>query len=468
MDEQRVDRIRKAFDDSPHRRRLIAYGVLFAALLVYVGLSIFEGAATPAGPTEPALEDEAVPAGIREPLARVDPARLAGVRDGTELERAVLEREAAVHLLEQAGRLVYGDLEQLGVRAAPREELLADPAAHRGQPVSVTGTLQWQEEVQDDVLGFCVQGEVRDAQDQPWNFLVLAQLVDVRQGEVVRVAGFFLKHWDLLRPDGTRSSGPLVVGEEALRSAFRIEPVTELPPDFFVRVRDFDLADASQPVESPEFYELLSYVQNTPAATLFENADPPPEVRAEILVRDTGEWRGEPVRVSGTLLLAREVPLGPRGENPLGVPFIWELWLSSYQGTSRVLSLEAPEGLTEMRDIVDADGLYFRRYAYENTRDQPHAAAVVVAKRLQRYVRPENTWLPTAVRVVVGLVAGGAVLFVFIARADKRSAAAARQASIGRKKKLAARPGLLHPGKPADAPPPAPPAPAGDGGPPPP
>ncbi len=461
MDSQRIERIRKAYGDDPHRRRLIVYGLLFAALLAWAGASVWRGVEATGTPPAAAPEDDAVPRGIREPLARVEPARLAGVRDGSELERAVLEREAATHLLEQAGRLVYGDLEQLGLRAIPREELLADPVASRGQPVTVTGTLRWQEELQDDVLGFCVQGEVRDAQDQPWNFLVLTQLVDVRQGEVVRVAGFFLKHWDLLRPDGTRSSGPLLVGEELLRSAFRIEPVTELPPGFFARVRDFDLRDASLPLESPELFALLSYVENTPAGTLFPGGREPPEVSAGQLIRDTGEWRGEPVRVSGRLLLAREIPLGPRGENPLGRPFIWDLWLASYQGTARVLSLEPPTGLREQQDIVDADGLYFRRFAYENTLDQPRTAAVVVAGRLQRFVPRENVWLPAAIRIVVGLVAAGALLFVFVARADRKAAELARQASIGRKKKLVDRPGSLHRkaagpgGEPAAVPPPS-------------
>jgi len=468
MDEARADRIRRAFADGPHKGRLLAYGVLLAALLLYVGVTIVRGTGAAAGPAAPAPAGEAVPRGIREPLARVDPARLADVRDGSELLRAVLERDAAAHLLEQAGRLVHGDLEQLGLRDVPRAELLAGPTAHRGQPCTVIGTLAWQEELQDDVLGFCVQGEVRDAQDEPWNFLVLAPLVDVRRGEVVRLSGFFLKHWDLLRPDGSRSSGPLLVGAEMLRSAFRIEPVTELPPGFLARVRDFDLRDASLPIESPELFQLLSFVQNTPAETLFRGQPAPPEVRPDLLLRDTDEWRGEPVRISGTLLLSRQIPLGPLGENPLGVPFIWELWLSSYQGTARVLSLEIPSGLRDGQDIVDADGIYFRRCTYENAQDLPHSAAVVVAKRLQRYVPQPNTWLPVAIRVVVGLVAAGAVLFALVARSDRKAAAAARQARIGRKKKLAALSGRLHGDTPGpedggDLATPAPPRPAVDG-----
>ncbi|MBM3986194.1 MAG: hypothetical protein FJ296_11000, partial [Planctomycetes bacterium] len=469
MDQDRVERIQRAFGDNPHKRRLIVYAVFFVLLLAWVGVSIFRAAQVSEGP-EVAPPDEAVPRGIRETLARVDPARLAGVRDGSELERAVLERDAAAHLLEQAGKLVWGDLEQLGLQPADRDALEADPAAFRGRPLWVIGTLQWQEPLQDDVLGACVQGELRDQQDRPWNFLSLAQLQDVRTGEVARASGFFLKHWDLLRPDGSRSSGPLLVCEEVLRSAFRIAPVTELDPDLFLRVRDFDLQDASQPLESPEFFQLLSYVQSAPPGVLFAERDPPPEIRPDALMRDTGEWRGEPVRVSGRLLLAREIPLGPRGENPLGVPVAWDLWLSSYQGVSRVISLQPPEGLEELRDIVDADGLYFRRYAYENTRDMPRMAAVVVASRLQRFVPPENQWLPTAIRIMVGLAAGGAVLFFLLARSDRKAAALARQASIARKKKLVARPGLLHPLRGAGEGPATPPGagPPADGGAPPP
>jgi len=462
-DPNRVQRIQRSFGDNPHKRRLAVYGVFFVLLLGYVGTTLFRAAQAPAATSE-APPDEAEPRGIRETLARVDPARLAGVRDGSELERVTLERDAAAHLLDQAGKLVYGDLEQLGLAPAVREALEADPAAHRGRPYWVIGTLQWQEELQDDVLGFCVRGELRDELDRPWNFLSLTQLEDVRQGDVVRVSGFFLKHWDLQRPDGSRSRGPLLVAEEVLRSAFRLEPVTELPDDLFLRVRDYDLADASQPLESLEFYQLLSYVQHTPPERLFEGADPPPEVRPELLMRDTAAWRGEPVRVSGKLLVAREIPLGPRGENPLGVPVVWDLWLSSYQGTSRVLSLQPPTGLTVLEDIVDADGLYFRRYAYENSRDLPRMAAVVLASRLTRYVPPENEWLPVAMRVMAGMAVLAAVVFFLVARSDSKAAAAARQATIARKKKQVARPGLLHPPRAQDAAAPgAAPAPPADG-----
>ncbi len=457
MDQDRVQRIQRAFRDNPHPRRLVACAIGFLALLIYVGVSIFKTTGAPelSGVAQP---DEAEPRGIRETLARVDPARLAGVRDASELERAVLERDAAAHLLDQAGRLVWGDLEQLGLQPADREALQADPASHRGRPLWVIGTLHWQEELQDDVLGLCVQGELRDQHDRPWNFLSLTQLADVRTGEVVRASGFFLKSWNLLRPDGTRSAGPLLVCEEILRSAFRIEPVTELTADLFLRVRDFDLQDASQPLESPEFFQLLSYVQATPPELLFSERDPPAEIRPDALLRDTGAWRGETVRVSGRLLLVREIPLGPRGENPLGVPAIWDLWLTSNHGVSRVLSLQRPDGLEELRDIVDADGVYFRRYAYENSRDLPRMAAVVVARRLQRFVPPENVWLPAAIRIVVGLAVGGALVLLLVARSDSKAAALARQASIARKKKLVARPGLLHAPRGAVEAPQAPPA----------
>lgn len=454
-DADRAERIRRSFQDNPHRRRLIVYAIFFVALLGYVGARLFE-AGTRVETAVEAPPDEAEPRGRREILARVDPALLAGVRDGTELERVTLEREAAAHLLSQAGRLVWGDLEELGLAPAEREALEADPAAHRGRPLWVIGTLQWQEELEDEVLGFCVRGELRDAQDRPWNFLSVTQLEDVRQGEVVRVSGFFLKLWDLQRPDGSRSQGPLLVAEEVLRSAFRIDPVTELDRDALLRVRDFDLADASQPLESPELFQLLSFVRHVPAERLFAGADPPPEIRPETLMRDTAEWRGETVRVSGRLLLAREIPLGPRGENPLGVPTVWDLWLTSYQGTSRVLSLQPPAGLAEMQDIVDADGLYFRRYAYENSRDVPRMAAVVVAARLTRYVPPENRWLPMAMRIMAGMAVAALGIFMWVARVDRKAAQVARQAAIARKKKLAARPGLLQHARRPEAP--APPA----------
>ena len=449
MDKDRIRRAALAADGTNYRRRMIAYAGTVALILGFLAWQASRPAPAPAALEDVAAPDE--PRGVRESLAKVDPSLLAGVRDGTEVERALLEPGPTAHLVEQAGRLVYGDLEQMGLQAVPRAELVADPAAWRGRPVTVLGTLRALETV-DDAAGTTRRGTLQDEHGEAWIFIVLSEPADVRPGDVVRVSGFFFKLHDYLAPDNSLVSGPLVVGQELLRSAWRIEPVTELSPELLARVRDTSLADASLPLESPEFYSLLSFVENAPDEALLGPDGRLQEVRASDLLQNSLIWRGRPVRVSGLLLAAEEVPLGLRGENPLGRPFIWNLWLSSYAGVCRVLSLEKPEGIEVRRDIVDADGVYFRRYSYENTKDQPRTAAVVVARHVHRYDPPKDTFTPLLVKAGIALVAVLGGLLWMAGRRDRLSGAMERQKRIERQKKLTRLPGRLTQGR--DAPPP--------------
>jgi len=443
MDRQRLA---KTLAGGPARarneqRRLVAYTAVAILVLAFYLLNRDRDTAPPeaALPSAALEEPKSSP-----PLASVERDKLASVADATATQRAEIERDPAAHLIDEASQLVYGDLEKLGMVAADRELIEQAPAQHRGDAVYALGELQWYEPISDN-QGYRVRGEIRDELGRSWNFLVVTEPFDVRIGDVVKVAGFYLKQYDMLRPDRSSSSGPLIIGEELLRSSYRIDPVTSLRPELFLRVRDYDLTEASRPLESPEFYELLSYVDHSSPETLFPPGSAPTEYRASELMRNTDAHRGEALRVSGLLAAVQEVPLGPRGENPLGVPFVWHIWLSSYSGATLLISFEKPDGLVPKVDVVDADGIYFRRYAYENQLGQPYTAAVVIAKRLQKYVAPTNDFSPLLMKVTVGIVAAVILTAWLVSRRDTADSTIARSRRMVRLKKLASLPGALSP-----------------------
>ena len=437
MDKSRIGNAavgkRSADIDRRMKRRIYVY-VAAAVLLFFVWDSNRHKGAPPPSPTETGPLD--IPTEQLPPRAKIDPARLAAVRDGTRDERLMLEQDAHLHVLEEASKLAYGDLDQLGLVPGDWQALHDDPAPHRGQPFWVIGTLSWLDTEVIDRLPY-YRGEVIDADGNPWAFSVAIQPYKLEVGQVVKLAGFFVKTWEFLRPDGTFVTAPLLVGEEILESSFRMDPVTRLRVDLLDEVRDADLAQANRPLESLAFYELLSYVTHAPLETLF--SVPPVEVQPIELLRDPDHWRGETVHVTGVLLYMKETPLGPRGENPLGEPFAWQLWVSDTRsgdaGTMLVMSLVKPEGVAE-GDIVDVEGIFLRRFAFENKANRPRMVAVIPARSVTKFTPREDTLTPVLVKVIIGLVGAIVLLVALGGAAERRSSAKARGSRMRRKKKM--------------------------------
>ena len=427
-------------------RRVRVYSVVAVILALFYmfggdqSVSHRERATTSMAPVDVPIE---VP-----PLASVDPALLTGVADGRAAQRAQLELAPLRHLMLQAGRLVYGDLPKLGLQPGDWQTLAAGGQDElRGQPFWTLGTLQWVE--QELVDGYLeVRGEVHDQDGKPWGFVVVNEPYDLVRGSVVKLAGFYLKAYDLLRPDGSVERVPLLIGDELIGSAFPLEPVTTLAPDAFDSVRDSSLAESSAALDSVPFWTLLSYVQHTPVEVLFPPDEPLPErMPTELLARPWAH-RAEPVTLTGVLYYMTEVPLGPRGENPLGVPFGWDLWMTDNRaagaGTILAKLLERPEGV-KAGDIIEVDALFFRRYSFENKRNQPRMVSVVVGKRARKLVPKPDTLTPTLMRVVTGMVGVIVALIALGQWRDRRAGRSARTARMRRHQGNVARPGQLHP-----------------------
>ena len=445
MDRQRIrragmgKRASAALNPGREKLRMIVYGIVAVAIF---SLLVAKDGDPP--PTDELPDDRYQTPREYEPLARVDPARLTSVRDDTDTARAVLEPGPLQHLIDQASKLVYGDMAQLGVQAVPRAELLADSAARRGDPVWVLGRMQWYElDSYTDPISF--RGEVLDERGESWLFQVVTPPRELDFDDVVRLNGFYLKHHDMLRPDRSFASGPLVVAEELLPSAFRLDPVTELTPEMFRGVRDYDMELASRPLDSLPYFQLLSYVANTPADEIFGPVEEREPMYASVLLKQQDEWRGKPVTVRGNLLHMQRSLLGPSGENPLGQPYVWDLWLLNRTGgPTHVVMLEEPVGLVGGRDmLVDVDGLFFRRQVYENKNNQAMVASVLIGARAREFIIPEDEITPWIQRIVLGM---GMLLLTLIAVAQLREGklmARARVRSVARKKRLIALPGTL-------------------------
>jgi len=380
------------------------------------------------------------------PLASVDVSLLAGVRDGTAAERSKIEPDARRHLMQQAGRLVFGDLDKLGLQQGDWDTLVQGDSGRRGDAVWTHGTIAWWQT--DMIDGYEeIRGEVVDEAGPSWAFLAVTDPFDLNEGDVVKLAGFYFKAHELLRPDGSLITAPLIVADEVLRSAFRIDPVTVLRPEALAGVRDYNLAQASRALDSPAFYELLSFVANADHDEVL-----PPEQLTEVmpseLLTAPDLWRGKPVSLIGVLYFKTEAALGPRGENPLGIPFGWNLWVSDNRsgeaGTMLVISLDEPVEVEEQQ-IVTIEGRFFRRFAFENKANRPRMAAVIMARNIQTFVAEEDTLTPLLMNIIVGMVSLIVLAIVVGQWRERRALVVAREQRMRRHRDNMLRPGQLSP-----------------------
>ena len=444
MDRTKIDNAahgRRPSDvDKRLRRRIIVY--IFAIVLLY---SLWHemsppSASAPMSATETIDDIDRVDTPV-EPLppnVHIDSALLAGVRDGTPAERALIERDAQAHLLEESAKLAYGDLAQLGVQEGNWEALAQSPATARGKPFWVLGELKQLNSEVVDRLAYS-RGIVEGQDGKPWAFMVITEPWKIELGDIVRVSGFFLKMYDMAQPDAQFVRMPLLIGDELLASAYRIPPVTQLREDVFDTVLDRDLAQASRPLDSTAFYELLSYVKHADPDVLFPPDDPTLETMPHHLLQNPEHWRGRPVKLTGVLMYMKEAPLGPRGENPLDDPFVWQLWVADTRsgdtGTMLVMCLDKPEGVAE-GDIVDVQGVFFRRYSFENKANSPRMAAVVPAHSVTKFTPGEDPLKPMLMKIIVGIVAAIVVLVALGQWRERRGAKLVHSDRMARKRRM--------------------------------
>jgi hypothetical protein len=381
-----------------------------------------------------------VPDTLRIPGAKVDPARLAEVRDDDIAERVIKEKEPYLHLIQQAGRLVYGDMELLGVTKANLEAIRAEPAAYRGTPFEIKGNLQWWEEVKDQERGFSLyRGYITTPDGDYAYFTVLGIPYDIAIGDVVKLQGFFFKlySFSLLGEDTRVTDAIYLVGKELVSSFYKIDPVHELDMDLMNTVYDYDILDMAKPFEEKHLYHMLSYVQNLDEEKLksieFQEAIP-----TEI-IKKPGDFRAKPVQIMGEIvLLPVERNLGPGGENPLGIKRCYHGILLNYRGGKfgfvYFLTLEKPEWM-QKKDLVYLQGFFMRNYAYRTQNENLQPAPLVIASGFEKFVLPKDYTITYISIAILGGTILLSLFFLFQMFKDRRQNRQYRERFIARKKK---------------------------------
>jgi len=141
------------------------------------------------------------------------------------------------------------------------------------------------------------------------------------------------------------------------------------------------------------------------------------------LFRQTNEYRGQLVTVSGTAELAYHVP-APK--NDLGIDRYYVFWLRPGDGSDApivVYALELPDGFpnvgndhTNLREEMSFTGYFFKRWAY-GARDGIRTAPLILAKRPAWQLAPP---LLSAKRPSLGIMTAAAVAVALLAIAIAR------------------------------------------------
>ena len=375
------------------------------------------------------------PKTVRIPGAQVDPKKLEGVRDDTLAGQVVIEKDAYLHLLKQASRLVFGDMEILGVRRAVPAEIIKDTKAHRGKPYEIKGNLQWYEKVKD--LDFeLYRGYLTSYTGDYFYFTVLYMDEDIRIGDVVKLQGFFFKRYSFTLPGtNTRIKDAIyLVGKRLVPSFFDMPPVKHLDMNLLNRLYDYDIQDMVKPFEEKPLYHMLSYVLNMDEKT-YRSIDFQ-EILAVDLLRRSGSMRGRPVKILGEIVWIVKRNLGPDGENPVGPRTLYHGVCMNYRGRfCYFLSFERPKNL-KPKELVYLKGFFFRNYAYRSRKENLVPAPVVIVKGFEQFVMPKDYTLRyISYAILAGTVLACLFLFIHVRR-DRKNAEAFREKFIARKRKL--------------------------------
>jgi len=470
LDKSRATRVPQGGSE---KIRLLAMAVLLVVLVVVYFATRNKGGGT----------DQAVPMDTRfdpietstenaPPVPKVDPARLAEVRDATEQERVIIEAAPLQHLLEEASAAVPGDFRRLGARRLTDElyeQVLADPARFRGQPFVTKGLFAWSAPTPADMVYSGPSGDLAgtlpvfrglftDERGRQYTFTVLDDPAAMEPGQVVRLAGFFFKAQAVFAPgDDSEVIDPTLhfVGERLVRSYLAMEPVEEISlPLLESTVRDYEIHEKMDLPEEP-LYHVLSYVKNVDADELSARAQ---DTTAAALRIHPNRYRGRPVRVLGTFHKMWVRELGDHGENPLEIPSVYHgLLVHNGPTFTYFISLDPkPDWVTENPHTnVIAEGIFLKVYLYQAQNGQAVVCPLLVVKRFLPYVVDSSSIHLVLMVGVLGIAGVMLLWFGVSALRDRSTDQEFRRRYFARKKKALARQlgaAAGDPGTPGDAP----------------
>ncbi|MFH2001603.1 MAG: hypothetical protein ABIK28_18105 [Planctomycetota bacterium] len=384
-----------------------------------------------------------IPHSIRLPGAKVDLAKLSEIKDKDLAQRVIKETEPYHHLVQQAARLVYGDMELLGARKALWEEIVNDPQAFRGKPLEIKGNLQWFEKTTFNEVPL-YRGSLVSKDGKDYYFTILNMPAEIKVHDVVKLQGFFFKLYSFNAPEDDRriDNAVFLVGKQLIPSFYQMEPVTTLDMDLLNSIYDYDILDLAKYFEEKPLYHILSYVQNMDKETLqkidFGNEVLPPEI-----LRKPDQYRGKPVKILGEIVLMPvEKVLGPDGENPLNTARCYHGVLLNYRGGKMgfcyFISLEKPAWMKK-DDLVYMKGFFFRNYAYRTQNENLQPAPLIIVSGFEKFVLPEDNTIAYFSIGILGVSFLISLYFFMNVMKDRKHNQQYREKFIANKKKQLSR-----------------------------
>jgi len=268
---------------------------------------------------------------------------------------------------------------QRGYTVIPKElsitDLLADPAAHRAEPITVKGTLLHLERkplVLPAALEEVWEGTLRvdtDVQEGGTPSFVFFEAVEepkgLVEGQVAQVYGVFYKAFEFPVEDEQGSRfvvGPFFIARKVVRSYYYLD-VKEIDPAVLRRVRD-ETPLQMEAVDDAAWYHLASYARNQDPDEFRKLHSE--DVDMTEVYRFPGAFRGKPVKFRGKLIEIWKVPLE---DNPTGLDAYYDSIVHTLDGvTTRIRFVRKPTGVAR-GDYVSIRGLFLQDFKYEARSD---------------------------------------------------------------------------------------------------
>lgn len=363
------------------------------------------------------------------------------IKEGTDLERVIREKEPFAYLVAETARRSYRYLAAQGFERIDPQKVLDSPGAYRASPVEVKGRLLEFTEIPppegSGPVRRLFQGALEQEEIAPdgrphvaFFALIDEPPGDVEVGEIYRVQGTFFKVYEDLVPQGdsrTHRIGPFVVGKKMMRS-YVYETVTALDPDLLAEVDEDPEGDGIETLEFRPYFHALSFVKNVEKAPADVR-----EVTWQELWNDPAGHRGKWVRLVGTIKHLEREDLD---DNPAGLTHVYRIiLLTSERRLAEVMLPEKPNGVA-LHDWVTVDGISFKNHAYENRGAELGnltRAPVVIGKTVKIKEIDRSVW--EHAQLTIGIMALVMLLAFSIALLSDRKGARAFMESYAARRK---------------------------------
>lgn len=395
-----------------------------------------EAETVPPAPERPAQVELAVP--------QIDRARLAAaVRDATDTERVILERDGLAVALDGTAGLLDAHFEAMHGRVLDPgawREIQADPAAFRGDLFRARGELlELVDEPQPDGSDL-FRGALRSEDGVPVHFALRSVPDAIQPGDWMRLDGVFVK---IFRDEvaGDWVDAPLLAGPRGVRSWPSYGTVTELGPYDLLDVADANI-DSGGNLDDvfEERYRLLAYARDGGAAVDWDAAPVLDNALLTQICKNGSKWRGKPLRIPISKLLG--ITNLKVGENPARLTQVAAGWIGnfSWTGPSPVVQFQAPFPIEIPEGaLVRANAFFFMNAKYVPKKGGLSAAPFLVLQSIEQHIPPEDHFVRNAVLALIALVVAMGCLFAVLLLRDSRKNRELREELIRRRRERRAR-----------------------------